>query len=70
MAQCWEANQEGESAFLLVPKWVASCFPPKEKKDSVIGGFGILEGKEFDDGDGYSYMLDNVFLLRIAEAYL
>ena len=45
MAQCWEANQEGESAFLLVPKWVASCFPPKEKKTQLL----ILRGGHQND---------------------
>ena len=44
MAQCWEANQEGESAFLLVPKRLRHVFHQR-KKDSVIGGFGILEEK-------------------------
>ena len=58
MAQCLEASQEEE---LVSFSSSMSCvmFSTKRKKDSVIGGFGILEGKEFNDEGAESYMLDS-----------
>ena len=53
------SKSRGRISFPFSSKMGCVMFSTKRKKDSVIGGFGILEGKEFDDGDGYSYMLDS-----------
>ena len=53
------SKSRGRISFPFSSSMSCVMFSTKRKKDSVIGGFGILEGKEFNDEGAESYMLDS-----------